>query len=140
RDAPARAVADQLGVRRTDVTGIAAAAQIVVLAGAAPHAELARVLLESGLDVVSTSDDLDDCAELLDLEPVARDRGGVLVVGAAMAPGLSGLLAASLARRLDHAAEVHIAAQGTGGPDCARQHHDALAAMAGGWHDGAWIR
>jgi hypothetical protein len=29
---------------------------------------------------------------------------------------------------------------GTGGPACARQHHDALAASALDWRDGGWVR
>ena len=28
---------------------------------------------------------------------------------------------------------------GTGGPECARQHHDALARHSVAWHDGEWI-
>lgn len=139
RGAPARSIAERLGVPHVDLAGVAAA-DTVVLAGAAPQAELAEVLLEGGVHVVSVSDDPDDCAALLDLDPLARAHGVTVVVGAAMAPGLSGLLAASLAARLDQADEVHIAAHGTGGPDCARQHHDALAGTSDGWHDGTWIR
>jgi hypothetical protein len=140
RDAPARAIAGRLGLLQLDLPGVAAASDLVVLAGAAPQCELAQVLVEGGVHVVTTSDDPDDCAALLDLDALARTHDAVLVVGAAMAPGLSGLLSASLAGRLDRADEVHIAAHGTGGPDCARQHHDALSGMADGWHDGGWIR
>jgi hypothetical protein len=140
RDAPARAIATRLGVAQLDLSGLAAAADLVVICGAPPQCELAEALLEGGVHVVTTSDDPDDCAALLDLEPVARAHDVSLVVGAAMAPGLSGLLSASLAGRLDHADEVHIAAHGTGGPDCARQHHDALSGTSDGWHDGGWIR
>jgi hypothetical protein len=140
RDVPARATATRLGLLQLDLPGLSAAADVVVLAGSAPQCELAEVLLEGGVHVVTTSDDPDDCAALLDLDAVARAHDATLVVGAAMAPGLSGLLSASLAGRLDSADEVHIAAHGTGGPDCARQHHDALSGMADGWHDGGWIR
>jgi hypothetical protein len=140
RDAPARAVAGRLGVAQVDVGRLGALADIVVLAGAAPQCELAEVLLDGGRHVIATSDDPHDCAALLDLDPIARANDVTLVVGAAMAPGLSGLLAASLAARLDSADEVHVAAHGTGGPDCARQHHDALGGTADGWHDGSWIR
>lgn len=140
RDAPARAAAGRLGVAHVDLGELAAAADLVVLSGAAPHCDLAQALLQEGVHVVSTSDEPDDCAALLDLDSIARAHESVLVVGAAMAPGLSGLLSASIAGRLDAADEVHIAAHGTGGPDCARQHHDALSGMADGWHDGGWIR
>jgi hypothetical protein len=36
--------------------------------------------------------------------------------------------------------EVHVAKVGTGGPSCARQHHQALAAPALDWRDGDWER
>ena len=61
------------------------------------------------------------------------------VVGAGMAPGLSGLLARYLAAQLNHVEELHVAVHGTGGPACARQHHHALGDTALGWHDGDWI-
>ena len=57
RDAPARAIAGRLGVAQLDLSGLAAAADLVLLAGAAPQCELAQVLLENGIHVVTTSDD-----------------------------------------------------------------------------------
>ena len=62
-----------------------------------------------------------------------------LVVGAAMAPGLSGLLARYLTEQLAAVEELHVAVYGTGGPACARRHHDALGSRSLGWHDGTWI-
>ena len=76
---------------------------------------------------------------LLDLDPVAKQAGTTLVVGAAVSPGLSGLLARHLAARLPLCDELHIAVHGTAGPACAREHHKALAGWALGWHDGQWI-
>jgi hypothetical protein len=96
-------------------------------------------LLELGHHVVCTSDDVEDTRELLELDEIARQENRVLVVGAAACPGLSGLLVAELAPRVDTIDEIHVAFHGTGGPGCARQHHRALAGDAVGWHDGEWI-
>ena len=54
-------------------------------------------------------------------------------------PGLSGLLARYAGGRFDSVDEIHVAAHGTGGPACARQHHRALAGLALVWQDGMWI-
>lgn len=139
-EAHATALAARIGVERGDLSAMAARASLVVLAGAAPQCDLAEHFLGSGVSVLTTSDDTNDCAALLELDGPARSHRATLVIGAAMAPGLSGLLTASLATRCDEVDEVHIAAHGTGGPDCARQHHRALAGLADGWHDGEWIR
>ncbi len=112
---------------------------VVALCQPAPHAELAITLLREGTSVVSLSDDLDDTREMLDLEDLTRRRDSALVIGAGMAPGLSGLLARYLASQLDVLDELHVAIHGTAGPACARQHHDALGQTAVGWHDGEWI-
>ncbi|MCU1394220.1 MAG: hypothetical protein JWM34_2648 [Ilumatobacteraceae bacterium] len=114
-------------------------ADVAVLALPAPHAALARRLITNGVSVVSMSDDLDDVRELLAMDRLASDRGVQLVVGAAMAPGLSGLLARQLADQLDTADEIHVAMHGTAGPSCARQHHRALGGTSIGLHDGEWI-
>ena len=114
-------------------------ADIVVLAGPGPHAGPAADLLNRGAHVVSTSGHSDDVRALLDLDPVAKRAGTTLVVGAAVSPGLSGLLARHLAARLPTCDELHVAVHGTAGPACAREHHKALAGWALGWHDGQWI-
>jgi len=112
---------------------------LVVLCQPAPHAELASRFLREGTPVVSISDDLDDLRVMLGLADVTR-RGEVpLVIGAGMAPGLSGLLARYLAAQLYVVDELHVATHGTAGPACARQHHHALGTTALGWHDGEWI-
>ncbi len=115
-------------------------ADVAVLSRPAPHAPTARRLLASGVSVVSMSDDFDDVAELLELDRVAHGSGATLVVGAAMAPGLSGLLARYLAGQLHVVDEIHVAMHGTGGPACARQHHRALGGTSHGMHDGQWIK
>jgi hypothetical protein len=115
------------------------ATEIVVLANPGPHAAAAADLLARGTHVVSTSGASDDVRALLDLDAVARDTGATLVVGAAVSPGLSGLLAGTLAGRMAACDELHVAVHGTAGPACAREHHRALTGWALGWHDGQWI-
>jgi hypothetical protein len=115
------------------------AADVVVLAGPGPHAAAVARLLPGGAHVVSMSGAPDDVRDLLDLDPVARESGATLVVGAAVSPGLSGLLARHLVGRMATCDELHVAVHGTAGPACAREHHRALAGWALGWHDGQWI-
>ena len=114
--------------------------RVAVLAMPAPHAALAKTLLKRGTSVVSLSDDVDDVTELLELQPLADVNNASLVVGAAMAPGRSGLLARHLVTQLVDVDEIHVAMHGTGGPACARQHHRALGGTSIGLHDGEWIR
>lgn len=115
-------------------------APVVILACKAPHAMFARQLLEAGVSVVSLSDDVTDVLQLLELNQAAKLERQTLIVGAASSPGMSGLLVRYLATSFDSIDEVHVALHGTGGPDCARQHHRALGGQSLGWHDGDWIR
>ncbi|MDP9464185.1 MAG: hypothetical protein M3P52_06150 [Actinomycetota bacterium] len=112
---------------------------VVALCHPHPHARLAAEYLAAGVSVVSMSADTADVRVLVDLGDRARRGGAALVVGAAMSPGLSGLLADHLVRQLHDAEEIHVATHGTAGPACAAQHHDALGDTAIGWHDGEWI-
>ncbi len=112
---------------------------VIVLACPQPHVELAAEALRRGTSVVTVGDDLDDLRALSDLHDDAVANGAAMLVGAAMAPGLVGLLARHLADRLEHADEIHVATHGTAGPACARQHHRALSGRAIGYVDGAWI-
>lgn len=119
----------------------AAGARVVVLAGpAGTHLEPARRCVERGIDVVSTSDAVDDVRGLLALDGAARAAGVRVVAGAGFSPGLSCVLARHLAGWVDEVDEVHLARFGTGGPACARQHHRALAARSLDWRDGGWVR
>lgn len=113
---------------------------VVVLACAAPHAQLARQLLSAKISVVSLSDDVADVLELLGLHETALANDATLIVGASSSPGMSGLLMRHLADSFDSIDEAHVALHGTGGPDCARQHHSALSGESIGWHDDDWIR
>ncbi len=115
-------------------------ADLAVLAYPAPHADVARTLVEAGVPVVSLSDDLDDVSELLNVHGLAIEHAVPLVIGAAMSPGLSGLLARYMASQMHTVDEIHVAFHGTGGPDCARQHHNSLGGTALSWHDGEWVK
>ncbi|MEI8238157.1 MAG: hypothetical protein WCI22_01945 [Actinomycetota bacterium] len=115
------------------------ACDVVVLCQPGPHADLAGLLIDERTTVVSVGGDLDDTRALLDLHDRAVLAHVPLVVGAGMAPGLSGLLARYLSGQLHTVDELHVAIHGTAGPACARQHHVALGQAALGWHDGEWI-
>ena len=126
------------GVVVGDVADLVAC-DLVVLCLPAPHAELAAQFLREGTPVVSISDDLDDLRVLMGLTDLTRRHGTSMIVGAGMAPGLTGLLARYLGDQLAVVDELHVAIHGTAGPACARQHHYALGEVALGWHDGEWI-
>ena len=115
-------------------------ATVTVLASApGDHRNIAQTALRQGSHVVSVSDSIPDVRALLELDYEAASRGRSVVVGAAMAPGLTGLLTRLAARPFDMVEEIHVAAAGTGGPACARQHHAALGGDAVDWRDGAFI-
>jgi hypothetical protein len=113
---------------------------VVVLAGPSPHAALVDALARENRTIVSAGDDLEDVMTLVDRDRLLVDRGTTLVAGAAASPGMTGLLVRWARDRFDDIDEVHVAAHGTGGPACARQHHRALAGMSVGWHDGSWLQ
>ena len=115
-------------------------AKVVVLAGPSPHTPVAKEFLGKGVSVVSTSDDIADCLNLLSLSDLATENKATLIIGAASSPGMSGFLVRNLSKGFDSIDEVHIALHGTGGPACARQHHRALSGQSIGWHDGEWLR
>jgi hypothetical protein len=129
-------LASFVGGLATDRVEDLAAADVVAFCQPTRHAALVERFLDAGVAVVSTSDDPDDVIDLLGL---ASEAMPPLVIGAAMAPGLSGLLARSLAEQLEVADEIHVAVSGTGGPSCARRHHRALGTRALGWADGEWV-
>jgi saccharopine dehydrogenase-like NADP-dependent oxidoreductase len=113
----------------------------VVLAGpAGTHLELARTAVQRGVHVVSTADSLDEVEALLGLDGEATAHGVSVVVGAAFSPGLTCVLARHAATWVDEVDEIHVARFGTGGPECARQHHRALSSRTNDWRDGEWIR
>jgi saccharopine dehydrogenase-like NADP-dependent oxidoreductase len=113
---------------------------VLVLAAPDGHRRRAEEALSAGTHVVSVADDVPQVQALLDLDAEARERGLWVVAGAGFAPGLTCVLARHAAAAFDAVDEVHVAKSGTGGPACARAHHEALAASAVDWRDGAWVR
>ena len=112
----------------------------VVMAQGGRHTALASTFLSHGINVVSCSDNMADVLAMLDLQERAVAHSAVVVPGAACMPGLSGLLVAHASRAFDNVEEAHLAIHGTGGPACARNHHDSLAGTSAGWHDGEWLQ
>jgi hypothetical protein len=122
--------------RWSAVTGVSPG-DIVVLAHGGDHAPAVPGLLDRDLHVVTVGDSLDDTAALLDLDLDGLDRS--LVLGAALSPGLSGLLARQLASSFASVDEIHVAVHGAAGPACARAHHRSLSGSSPAWRDGTWV-
>lgn len=118
----------------------ARAADVVVLAHGGPHGPLVKDLLAHRCHVVSASDDLDDTLDILNMHGHAVEAQRAVVTGASCSPGMTALLVNYLLPSFDTVDEVHVAMHGTGGPECARQHHRNLAGVAVGWHDEEWIK
>lgn len=113
---------------------------VVVMAHGGPHAAMVSNLVAQGINVVSVGDNLADVMTILDIDDRAHKRNAVVVAGAGCVPGLSGLLVSHVKRAFETMDEVHTAVHGTGGPMCARQHHESLAGVSVGWHDGEWLQ
>lgn len=113
--------------------------RVVILATGGSHLSMAVEALTAGHSVVSVADSPSEVAELLDLADLAHASGAIIVVGAAMSPGCSGLLARHLVDSMYRCDEIHIAAHATAGPACARQHHRSLAGKASTFFDGDWV-
>lgn len=123
---------------RSEPTPLAEPGDVAVLAHPVDHAPLARAFAQRGVSVVTVGDGLDDTRELMALDHDFAATGSTLVIGAALTPGLSGLLARRLADGLDTVDEIHVAVHGTAGPSCAREHHRSLSGRAVSWRDGDW--
>ena len=111
-----------------------------MLATGEHHSSLASLFIAQGISVVSTSDNLEDVLAMCDLQERAEARGAAVVAGVACSPGMSGLLVNHMRRAFESIDEVHTAVHGTGGPMCARQHHESLRGLSIGWHDGDWLQ
>jgi hypothetical protein len=114
----------------------------VVLVTRATGDQLAvvRAAIASGRHAVATTDDPDEIDALLALRTDAERAGVSVVVGVAMSPGLSCLVARHASGLLDEVDEIHVARDGAAGPACARQRLRALRGGATEWRDGAWVR
>jgi saccharopine dehydrogenase-like NADP-dependent oxidoreductase len=115
-------------------------ADVTIIATSSGVRRAAEAALRQRSHIVSVADEPSDVRTLRALDAVARARRRTVVMAAAMAPGLSCVLAAHLRGSFDRVDEVHVASVGTGGPACARRHHAALAAIAIDWEDGEWRR
>jgi hypothetical protein len=135
--APVRTRVKRFGATVVDRVESAGPVDAWAVCAPSPHLALVQHAVDHRVPVVSALDDIDDVRAIM--AAVARGVETPCVVGAAMAPGLTGLLARYLVDRLSSTEEIHVAIHGTGGPACARQHHRALAAPGIGWHDGKWI-
>lgn len=129
---------ETLVARRPDFSGVRPG-DVVVLAHGGDHAHPAAAALERGAHVVAVGDGVDDTRAQFALGVLAAEQGCTLVVGAAMAPGVAGLLSRHLAAAVVGVDEIHVAVHGTAGPACAREHHTSLRHPAVGWHDGRWV-
>ena len=98
--------------------------------GAQARQGVGLVAQAEGVGLGAAVDGHDDLVALVQLHQAAQASGVPLVVGAGMAPGLSGLLARYLADQLHSVEELHVATHGTAGPACAHQHHRALGDTA----------
>ena len=123
---------------RTEMLQIAGG-DVAVLCHPERHAPLAEEIAERGASVVTVGDDFDDAQDLVPLGRTFESYGTTLVVGAALSPGLSGLLARHLASQLAEADEIHVAIHGTAGPACARSYHRSLSRRSMAWQDGDWV-
>lgn len=138
-EAAARSLPDVVDF--TSGTDIPSDAAVVVLATRGEsHVGLAQRCVAAGQDVVSVGDSINDVRGLLDLDELAVAHGARVVIGAGLMPGVSDLLAAHGRRWFDDVREVHVSKFGTGGPDCARQHHRALKSSCFDWRYGEWTR
>lgn len=116
-------------------------ASLVILAvRGGDHVGLARQCVNNGQHVVSVADAVNDVRDMLELHADAKANDVTVAVGAGMMPGLTDILVRHAAEWLDDLHEVHVAKFGTGGPDCARQHHRALKGLGLDWRSGAWTR
>jgi saccharopine dehydrogenase-like NADP-dependent oxidoreductase len=138
-DARQAAIVESSGDKAGAGTAGSAADVVLLATPSGSHTSLARPHLEAGRTVVSTSDSIGDVRGLLELDRLARDRSTPMVVGAAFSPGYSCVLARHAATSFTSVSEVHVARSGTGGPACARQHHDALTGQSIDWRGGEWL-
>jgi hypothetical protein len=111
---------------------------VAVLAHPDDHVPLARSFGARGASVVTVGDGLDETRELMALDAEFEATDATLVIGAALTPGLSGLLARYLSFEMAAVDEIHVAVHGTAGPSCAREHHRSLSGRAVSWRDGEW--
>lgn len=140
-DSPSTAATVARTIGATTSSTIPPEASVVILAvRGGDHVALARQCVENGQHVVSVADAVNDVRDMLVLDQDARTNDVTVAVGAGMMPGLTDILVAHAVSWLDEVHEIHVAKFGTGGPDCARQHHRALKGLGLDWRSGLWTR
>lgn len=142
RDRLAQSFGHQVDVRTCDDRPEIPDDVSVVIVAREPggQAPLVAEQLRAGRHVVSVCDDPSDIEAMAALHDLAVSAGVSLVLGAAMSPGLSCLLAAHAATVVDSVDEIHVSRHGVAGPACARQRLRALRGTAVDWRDGEWVR
>ncbi len=80
--------------------------------------DVARQAVQQGAAVAAVTDDAEGVTGLLGLDALAREHRARIVVGCALAPGLSDVLARHAADALDDADEVSVARSGVAGETC----------------------
>ena len=138
-EAQVRALGERADLRYGSGNGFPAG-DVTVLTLPNGNRRMAEIALSQGSDVVSCADDPTEVKALLSSDKLARSHRKSIVVGAGMAPGLTCALAGHLRTGFDSVEEIHVASVGTGGPGCARRHHEALSSLSLDWEDGEWRR
>jgi len=100
---------------------------------AVPYAHRAAV---ARVPVAAVSDDPTGLTGLLALDALAREQGVSVVVGCALAPGLTDVLARHAADALDAADEVHVARVGAAGEACVAALRRARRERPVEWQEG----
>lgn len=100
--------------------------------------EFAAASVRGGRHVVALADSIPSVRALLSLDGLARDSGCSVVVGAAMSPGLSSLLAVHAASLYDSIEAISIGVTGAAGPSCSERTARAQREDAVEWADG-WV-
>ena len=103
------------------------------------QADLVRVVLAAGADAVSLADSTAAVDAVLGTDELAREVGRRVVVGTALAPGWTTLLARHAAGLLDEVDEIATAVVGTAGPACVERRNEAVRSDSQEWREGAWV-
>lgn len=137
--AVAESLGEQVRVASLDAA-LSGGPDLVVLAGSAPHGEVASQALRAEAHVVSTSASAGDVQLLaaLDEQAVAAQRS--VIIGSGFSPGLSCLLACHAAAQMQEVDDVLVRVYGHGGHSCAEQLSAALCAEAPEVVDHQWTR
>ncbi len=77
------------------------------------EAKMARAAIEAGVPYVSLCDDYDAAQAVLEMDPLAKEKGVTVITGLGWTPGLSNVLARRAADQLDEVDEIHVAWAGS---------------------------